>query len=167
MAEPYTQAEIDDALTALIAYAGNAKGACEFLERENKRTPSPPTLLGWSRTRHWERYEQLRETVAAGREKSLEHAFLDASIRAGDTIMLAIDEAHRRLKEGLDQDPSRTAANLARVQQTSTDKRLALQGRPTRIVENRDVGEILRSLMAKGVIEIPDEPAQLGTGHAS
>lgn len=164
--EPYTQDEIDDALTALIAYAGQPTAACNYLKAEGMRAPHPATLTAWSRTRYWERYEELREKVAAGRENTLANNYLDAAHAATEVAMLAVEAARGRLESGKDEDPGRTAANLARVAQSATDKRLSLQGRPTQIVENRNIGEILRSLAAKGIIEIPDEPAQLVEGES-
>jgi hypothetical protein len=158
---PYTQEEIDDALTALIAYAGNATAACQYLKAEGMRAPASSTLAAWSRTRYWERYEELREKVSQGRENTLANNYLDAAHAATEVAMMAVEAARGRLESGRDEDPGRTAANLARVAQSATDKRLSLQGRPTQITETRDLGAILRSLAAKGIIEIPDEPAQL------
>jgi hypothetical protein len=42
----------------------------------------------------------------------------------------------------------------------ATDKRLAVQGRPTQITEHRDVAEIVRRLQAIGVIEVIDSTAE-------
>lgn len=155
--DPYTQEEIDDALTALIAYAGNANGAIRYLESVGKRAPISQTLLAWSRTKHWERYEELREKVAARNESTLANNYLDAARFATETAMLAVQKARDRLEKNQDDDPARTAANLARVAQASTDKRLALQGRPTQITENRNVTEMVRSLVARGVLALPEE----------
>ena len=80
--------------------------------------------------------------------------------------MMAVEAARGRLESGKDEDPGRTAANLARVAQSATDKRLSLQGRPTQITETRDLGAILRSLAAKGIIQVPDEPAQIEASDA-
>lgn len=146
---PYTQEEIDDALTALIAFAGNAAAAIRYLEQEGKRAPAYPTLMDWSRTKYWERYEELREQFAAKREATLVNNYLDASLRATEAMVLAADKAKERLDRDEDNDPARTAANLAMVARSATDKRLALQGRPTQISENRDATQILRGLMAR------------------
>lgn len=162
--EGFTQEQIDDALTALIAYAGNATAAHEYLEAEGKRAPTPQTLRKWSRTVHWQRYEELRDQFAGKREATLVHNYLDASLRATEAMNLAVDKAKGKLEAGADNDPARTAANLAMVARSATDKRLALQGRPTQIHETRDLGAILRSLAAKGVISVPDEPAQITEG---
>src|ERR1035437_2218973 len=62
----------------------------------------------------------------------------------------------REKYSGEEQDPSRAAANASRVAQASVDKLLSITGRPSKIVETRNVQEVLRSLAAKGVIAIPE-----------
>ena len=157
----YTQEEIDDALTALIAYAGNASAACRWLEAQGMRTPNSATVAAWSRTTHWERYEELREKFSQQAEHALTNNYRDAARAATEVAMMAVEAARGRLESGRDEDPARSGANLMSIARQATDKQLSLQGRPTQIVENRNLGEILRSLAAKGIIEIPDEPAQL------
>jgi len=156
--DPYTPEEIDTCLEALIAHAGNATAACEYLELTGNRTPHFGTLHRWANTSHFERYEQLREQYAPQREGQLANHYLDASIVAAEASMLAVAQAKQRLEDGVDPDPARTAANLASMAQRLTDKRLALQGRPQRILETRNETEILRSLLAKGVLKMPDLP---------
>ena len=85
MPAPYTQEDIDNALTALIAYAGNASAACKWLEAQGMRTPIPATVAAWSRTTHWERYEELREKFSQQAEHALTNNYRDAekaSVRA-------------------------------------------------------------------------------------
>ena len=157
----YTQEEIDDALTALIAYAGNASGACRYLESEGKRSPGATHLKAWAQTTHWERYEELRDKFAEKHENTLANNYRDAARFATEVTMLAVEKAKERLEKGKDEDPARSAAALAKVGQGSTDKLLSLTGRPTQITETRDIGPLLRSLAAKGVITLPEEPAEI------
>jgi hypothetical protein len=168
--DAWTAEQIDDALTALIAMAGNATGAVKYLKSAGKRAPASQTLLNWARTVHWERYEELREKVAGARENTLANDYLDAAAYATEGARLATKKAIERLNAGKDEDPARTAANLTTVAQKSTDKRLSLQGRPTQIIENRNVEELFRSLAAMGVLKLPeavDEPAQIETEASS
>src|SRR5581483_2942115 len=162
--KPFTQEEVDRGLTALIAWAGNAKAALRHLEAtstEDQRIPSYHTLCEWARTKHWERYEQLRETWAGKVEQTVANDMRDAAREAVEVQRLAVEKARERLEAGRDDDPARSAASLARVAQSNTDKLLSLTGRPTQITENRNVNEILRSLVAKGVLALPEEPAQI------
>lgn len=163
---PYTQGEIDDALTALIAFAGNATGAVRYLKEQGKRAPSYGTLLAWSRTKHWERYEELREKVAQNLENTLANDYLQAAQAATAAAGKAIRKAEERIDKDKDEDPARTAANLMSVARMATDKRLSLQGRPTQIHENRDATAILRGLVAKHpqIFGLTEEPAELEQG---
>jgi hypothetical protein len=47
---------------------------------------------------------------------------------------------------------------VAQVASQAIEKRLAIQGRPTQIVEHRDVAEIVRALEALGVVEVVGLP---------
>lgn len=145
----YTVEEVDAALLALTAYAGNATSAVKALKKDGHRAPIAATLRHWAREQHWERYEEIRDKYADKLEKRLANDYLDVARDATDVSRIAIEHARKRLNAGDDDDPSKTAANLARVAQTNTDKRLALLGRPTTITENRDPFALLRGLAAK------------------
>jgi hypothetical protein len=160
--DPYTQQEIDDALAAMVAYAGNAYGAHHYLLSQGKRAPHMGTLRHWVRTKHWEQYERLREQWAAKVEQTVANDMRDAAREAIEVQRIAVEKAKERLEANRDDDPGRTAANLSRVASGNTDKLLSLTGRPSQITESRNVNEILRSLVAKGVLALPDElPEQI------
>ena len=44
MTPPYTQEDIDDALTAMIAFAGNSNEAVRYLEAQGINAPTQQTL---------------------------------------------------------------------------------------------------------------------------
>lgn len=167
---PFTQPELDECLTALVAFAGNARLACEYLEAEGKRAPHHSTLGSWARTKHWERYQQLRAQWADKVEDAVTHDMRDAARASLEVARLAVEKARDRLEANKDEDPARTAANLSRVAQSSTDKYLALTGRPSSITETRsNPDEILRSLVSMGVLQAPvdsdaEEPPALEEG---
>jgi len=156
---PFTAEEIERGLFAMIAWAGNASAASRYLTA-NGLEISPATLNNWKQT-HAIRYLELREHHAAQMEENLAHEFRDVARLAVEAQRAAIGAAQQRIADGDEQDPARAAANLARVAQSSTDKLLSLTGRPSQIIENRDTEAIIRSLAAKGVLKIPDEPAEL------
>lgn len=160
----YSQDEIDEILTILIALAGNATGVVRELKAQGReKVPCQETIKHWTTVLHWERYEELRELHAAKVEGKLTHDMFDTTRRATEGTALAIERAVEKLEKGQDQDPGKTAANLASVAQRMTDKGLALSGRPSRITESRDAAEIVRALVARhpGVFGMPDEPAQI------
>jgi hypothetical protein len=103
-----------------------------------------------------ERYRQRREELAPQLEGMFANDLLDNMRRATLAVKLAIEKTEDLLKAGKVADPSRVGRDLSQVMAQSVDKRLALQGRPTQLVEDRDVGEILRKLQALGVIEVVD-----------
>ena len=168
----FTAEEVDNALTAVIAYSGNVWAAIRYLDEQGMRHPSDPVLRGWIKTKHWERYEELREKFAAKRETTLVNNYLDVSIRATEAMDKAVDRAIEKLEKDEDNDPGRTAANLMMVARAATDKRLTMQGKPTQISENRDATQILRGLMARypQLIQLTDEDgaaAEIEAGAAS
>jgi hypothetical protein len=143
------QEEIDEVLSMLIAHAGNMNATIKDLKARGRRAPGNATLKNWVQVSHWERYEELREKYAAKIEGKLANDMLDAVRRSTEGATLATEVAIERLKEGKDEDPARTAANLSTVSAKMTDKRLAMQGRPTQITETRGPEEMLRNLIAR------------------
>jgi hypothetical protein len=161
---PYSQEDIDRVLTAVIAWSGNVAAALRYIKAEGYRTPEGNTVMKWMRTVHWERYEQLRDQWSQKVETTVANDMRDAAREALDVQRLAVEKARERLEAGRDDDPAKSAASLARVAQSNTDKLLSLTGRPTQITESRNAEEILRSLVARGVLQLPDEPVALEAG---
>ncbi len=155
MGQYRSQEEITTCLFALTAWAGNSRRAAKFLESEKGIKIHQSTLEGWKQS-HGDEYDKIREDYSAQLEGTLANEFRDVARLAVEAQRLAVETAMTQLANGRDQDPARSAANLARVSQSSTDKLLALTGRPTQITETRDVSQILRSLAARGVLELPE-----------
>lgn len=160
MSEPWPEEHIAAGLMAMIAWAGNASAASRYLKSEKDLLISPGVLSAW-KTQHAIRYDELREQYAGQMESNLAHEFRDVARLAVDVQRLALEKATARMLAGDEHDPARVAANAARVAQSNTDKLLSLTGRPTQITETRNLGEILRSLAAKGVLDLGPEPPQI------
>jgi hypothetical protein len=156
----YTLKEIDTALTVVASLSGNYTRAAKVLREEHGMSVRHTTLSLWRRDTYADRYEDIREQLRPQIEKQLVDSLLDIATLATDAEREAIALAQRRLKTGEEDDPARAAANFARVVQSSTDKMLALQGRPSHISETRGVAEILSGLVAMGVLEPPDKPEE-------
>lgn len=146
---PFSQEEIEDGLTALIAYDGSAYPAVRYLKQQGKRAPSPPTLKQWSQTTHRQRYEELREQFAAQREAQVANDWLDVSSAALQHVQTALEKEAKRLETGKEEDPARAAANMAKIAALGVEKRLTLQGRPTSIKETRTPEQVMAGLVAK------------------
>lgn len=157
---PFTAEEIETCLFALVAWAGNSKAAADYLKSEKGINISQPTLHSWKSGRHSIRYDEIREKHSQEMEARLAHEMRDVAMLATDAARTAVTIAKANLESGSEKDPARASANLIRVAQSSTDKLLSLTGRPSQITESRNVGEILRSLAAKGVIQIPEASSE-------
>jgi siroheme synthase (precorrin-2 oxidase/ferrochelatase) len=103
-----------------------------------------------------ERYQQRRQELAPQLEGKFANDLLDNGRRGTLAVRLAVEETIKRLEDGTVADPSKAARDISQVVAQSVDKRLAIQGWPTQIVEHRDVNEILRQLVALGVVTIDD-----------
>lgn len=130
--------------------------ACPTLEEASERlaeqgmTVSAAKLEVMGR-RFPERYEAARRQIAPQLEGLATGQMLDVTRLALAAQQTAISRTMERLKDGQCADPSKVARDLADVMAKNVDKRLALEGRPTQITENRDIGEIINSLVAMKV----------------
>lgn len=137
------------AMAAMAAYP-TLEQASEFLA-EQGMTVSPAKLEVHKRL-YPDLYEEARRQIAPRLENNLTGNLLDTARVASEAMNVAVIRTRERLDKNMVTDPARTARDLADVIAKSVDKRLALEGRPTRITEHRDVDEIVRSLEAKGII---------------
>ncbi|MDP8909820.1 MAG: hypothetical protein M3N47_12070, partial [Chloroflexota bacterium] len=74
------------------------------------------------------------------------------ALLAGEVERRALQETAAQLERGELRDASLAARNAATVKGINVDKLLALSGRPSEVVEQRDPNEILASLEAKGIL---------------
>lgn len=158
-ARPFTEQEITDALMACIANAGSPTRAIEALEAQDKRAPSLGTLSRWMHWTHAPKYQELRDKLGDELDRQLIHEWRDVVALATDGTKKAVQKAIDGIDD--DKDPSRTAANLATVADKYTRGKLTAEGKPTRITETRDVNELLRGLIAQGIFQLAEEPAQI------
>lgn len=139
---------------ALMALAASptAKDAVEYLKAEHNIVCVEKKLTGMAKYRR-EQYEELRERIAPLKEKQLAHNLLDNALYASEVTAQAIEQLQGRLQYVKTDQLSRVARDLADVQAKAVDKKLALEGRPTAIVENRSASEIIRALESKGILK--------------
>jgi hypothetical protein len=142
-------------LSALIAYPSlpDAKAFIEdhgygiseaALEVFRKRCAAPNNPLG-------DEFAAMRRELAPVLEASLADEMLENARYATLVERAAIESVEKRLARGLEKDPATVARNLSMIRTQSIDKRLALQGRPTTIAENRSVDDLVRALEGLGV----------------
>jgi hypothetical protein len=130
-----------------IAMFPTLEHASVYLKTEQNLLASPAKMEVLMR-RFPEQAQEAAERVAPLREAQLTQGMLNNADLANRVEMLAIQTTEQFLQEGRVADPSRVARDLADVKAKNIERRLALQGRPTTINENRDVGDILRALAA-------------------
>jgi hypothetical protein len=148
--------DIERAIAAMIV-CPKLEDAVEVLKQQGTQT-TVEHLRVW-RDREpaiRERYEKRRIELTPRLERNFANDLLDNARRASLSIRLAIEHAHEMLEADMVRDPSRVARDLSQIVAQSTDKRLAVQSRPTQIAENRDVSGILRQLVALGVVKTDD-----------
>lgn len=158
-----SETPLDGWLLALVACNGRARKAERLLKARGVHHVDA-SQLHRMKVEHQARYEQLRAEHAPDLEKRLASGLRDTSMLASEAMQEAVKKAIDRLEAGEDPDPAKTAANLATVQDKSTRTMLTLEQRPTSITENRNVNELIRTLAATGIIELPAESAELEQG---
>jgi hypothetical protein len=128
---------------------------------EGQRVPHASTLTDWSRTTHWERYEQIRDQMAPQTEKTIANDMREAAREALEATRLAVEKARERLEANRDPEPAKSAAALSKVTASSMHDLMMVTDRPTQRTESRGVEEILRGLVAKGYLQLTDEKPAL------
>lgn len=101
--------------------------------------------------RHRERIEEMREELAPRIEAIRANDMLDNAGLATELERMCMERLQTQLENGQVRDPARVARDLADLKAKNVDKRLAVQGRPTQIVETRKMGEIVKALEGLGV----------------
>ena len=94
---------------------------------------------------------EIRERLAPRIERQMTGDMLDSSVRTLVVLDMAVEQAKVRLETERVVDPAKMARDLAQVIAQMSDKRLALEGRPTSITESRSPDEIVRALEAMKV----------------
>ena len=137
-----------------LAASPTPEDACLFLREEHGINAKPEYLATIVRMKP-KQYEELRERIAPFKEKILTHNLMDNALYASEVTRVGMEQLMQKLEAGHIKPEylSRVARDVADVQAKSIDKKLALEGRPTTIVENRSPQEIIRQLERKGVLK--------------
>lgn len=142
------------AITALAAYP-TLQHAKEYMESQGYCDLSE-TAMNTVRLNCREQIADRRKELAPQREGRLADNLLSIAERASETTTLAVEHCMMLLESGKAHDPSKMARELQQVTTQAVDKRLALQGRPTQIVEKRNADELVRALESKGLAKWVD-----------
>jgi len=145
-------------LLALVACGGDASAAEQSLKAQGVVVTARELHDLMSARR--KEYDHLRDQFAPQVEEEIVRQLRERALRATNLIDKAITLAEKRIDEGRDTDPGRTAASMSKVVATNIEKVLALTGRPTQITETRSALQIVRGLAAQGVIELEPSAVQ-------
>ena len=147
---------IEHALSAIACFP-RLEDAVQHLEANGYKT----TVLQLENMKHAQadRVQEIRQEHAPRLEALLADDMLDNARLAGFAERIALEATIDRLQTGKANDPSRVARDISQVKTQSIDKRLALQGRPSQVIETRDVAELVRALVGLGVAEVVDSGA--------
>lgn len=149
-------AEAELCLRALAVYP-TLEQATEYVSMIKKKEIEPK-FLTQQRNRFPEKFEKLRDELAPQIEKALANDLLDLSAYGALVSRSSLEAFDKELRAGRVSagDLPKAARDAMQIATQATDKRLALQGRPSQVVETRDVGEILRALQGMGVAHVVD-----------
>lgn len=144
----HSEETVVSGLMAIVAHPGN------MAEAARVAGVSPETLKKWADDRG-EQLRELKDKYADELEANLIERTRAVAYAAAEAEQMAIQQTLVKLQNGTISDPHRAARDMADVRSKATDKLLSLTGRPTKITEHRDVGDIMRKLQRLGVVEQP------------
>lgn len=150
------QNELDmEIVLSAMAFHPTLQQASDYLFQEHGMQVSE-AKLGVLQNKHRERYEKIRTAYASRIETGRAHDMLGVAGLCTEVERAAVTRAGEMLAEGRVHDPSKVARDLADVKAKNIDKKLALESRPSQIVENRNTSEIIRALEGMGVVQTVD-----------
>lgn len=154
---PSKPVDMELVYAALIVYPDD-DSAIRFME-ESGYEVSPSKMAVYRRgtnmptSPYYEPYLKRREQLAPRLEAKLAEDLLTEAARATEAVGFCIEQTHKMLAAGEIRDPARAARDLSQIRTQAIDKRLALQGRPTEITQNRSVDAIVNALEGLKVAE--------------
>jgi hypothetical protein len=143
------------AIAAMAAYP-DINDAKDYLERESGFCEVSVARLEQIKSYKAADLEEARRELAPLHESKLTNDMLDEARRVTSVIDLAVRRTERLLERDAVSDPAKAARDLGQLRTQSIDKRLALEGRPTAIIEKRSAEEILSKLEALGIAKRVD-----------
>jgi hypothetical protein len=132
------------AITAIAGCDGNLAEAVQEMTRAGYQTTE--AILAVVANNKSTAVAETREQLLPALEKQHTLDLLDSSIRTTTIVNMALQRTEERLIANTIADPSKVARDIQQVHAQMTDKRLALEGRPTSITETRNLDEVVRAL---------------------
>jgi hypothetical protein len=150
----FTEDEVTQILTCVVAFSGNTKAAVAHLKEEGDlgHVPEYATVHRWMRGQHRDLYNSLREQNTEQIDQELADRYRGVAMQAVEATELGVRTAKELLESGKDRDPAKSAANLASVADKTLRDYSLLEGKPTAIREDRTLPDVMRTLFEMGVL---------------
>jgi hypothetical protein len=132
----YTEEEIDRALVEAALCDGNTHAAHRNLKAQGINIPRP-TIEGWVRRVHSQRYQQLRAELVPRIHAKIAAECEDTAELAGQLEREMLVKLAKDYKELAPRDQAGAIRNVSTTKAINVDKAALLRGQPTEIVEHR------------------------------
>ncbi len=143
----YGAEDVQRALYWLALFQGNYRRASNQLRAQGHPVPAK-TIENWHK-KDPVRYQAVREGAVAEVHSLLAGEFEDVARASLELQNELLDETRRQLQAGEIKNADSAARNVATVGGIAAQHIRPMRDMPSRVVEVRDVAEILRSLEAK------------------
>lgn len=153
----YTPEEIERGLAELAICGGNTRRASRQLRPAGLKVPAS-TLQSWMERYHTQRYERLRTELVPRIHAKIAQECEDLAQREAEMANQVLERMEKRLPEIPTRELPGALRNLDVGKGVNVDKALGMRGRPTVIVERRDISEHLLVLKELGVLKSTDLP---------
>lgn len=162
----YTAEEIELGLTEVAHCLGNTRRAAKSLEGQRMKIPRS-TLRYWKDTLHRDRFLAIWKQELPRIQQRIAQRSEELADAEADLEWDAIDRVREELRNMSPKDAAGALRNIATARGISVDKARVSRGDPTQVVEHRrSPEEILRKLVAKGIVVLEGEAEELPSVHA-
>jgi hypothetical protein len=157
VARPLSEAELTERLAVLVAAGGSPRVAAKRLKTQGVTVKAAE--LQQLRDDHSAMYMALAAEIDRAQEEAIAQQFRELVINTNRVTAAYIDQLAGDIENGvMPKDIERTVAALAKVAQVSTDKLLAITGRPVS-GQGADPLESARQLVAMGLLVPVERPS--------
>jgi hypothetical protein len=143
--EKYTDEEVERGLREIALHSGNTARAARALQSRGI-TVSRSALELWKNRQHPARYAQIVEEVLPEVYGKLARESEELAQRYAEAEAETLERFREQLPDLKPSDVSTAIRNFAVSRGISIDKAQLLRGRPTAIVETRDLAQLARDL---------------------
>ena len=154
---PLSEAELTERLAVLVGAGGSPRRAQKLLG--DKGITVTQKEMQALRDEHSGMYLALAAEIDRAQEEAIAQQFRELVVGANRVTAAYIDHLAEQIEEGeMPKDIERTVGALAKVAQVSTDKLLAITGRPVS-GQGADPLESARQLVAMGLLVPVERPS--------